>query len=203
MCIIVRNAYFTPYACFLVVKCQSLWEVLQQQSDKFGVQLHTGKIGQVSAGTAYAPRPLIGAGREQGIKDIGDCNQFRVGMDLISAQAQVTAAIQALMVLERHDGSSAHSFVGMDQDTGADFGMHTHKRSFLLCQRTGLAEDGNWDGRLTDIMDKGGLGNRPHLGVWKVGQFGQQFGKCCRSAAVSLLLGRQRCGKIHITALLT
>lgn len=95
---------------------QSLWEVVQQKSDEFGVQFHAGEAGEVIAGTPNAPRPLIGAGRKQGVKDIGDRDQLRMGMDFIPAQAQVAAAVQALMVLERHGGGGAHGAVGMDQD---------------------------------------------------------------------------------------
>ena len=83
---------------------QGLREVVQQKSDEFGVQFHAGEAGEVIAGTPNAPRPLIGAGRKQGVKDIGDRDQLRMGMDLIPAQAQVAAAVQALMVLERHGG---------------------------------------------------------------------------------------------------
>ena len=51
---------------------QGLREVVQQKSDEFGVQFHAGEAGEVIAGTPNAPRPLIGAGRKQGVKDIGD-----------------------------------------------------------------------------------------------------------------------------------
>ena len=73
--------------------------MLQQQSYKFGVQFHAGEAGEVIAGTPNAPRPLIGTGRKQGVKYIGYRNQFRMRMDFITTQAQVTAAVQALMVL--------------------------------------------------------------------------------------------------------
>ena len=53
----------------------------------------------MTTGAPDAPRPLIGAGRKQGVKDIGYRNQFRMRMDFITAQAQVAAAVQALMVL--------------------------------------------------------------------------------------------------------
>ena len=144
---------------------QGLREVVQQKSDEFGVQFHAGEAGEVIAGTPNAPRPLIGAGRKQGVKDIGDRDQLRMGMDLIPAQAQVAAAVQALMVLERHGGGGAHGAVGMDQDMGADGSVHAHDCMLLLSQRPGLAEDGGRDGRLADVVDKGGLGNCPHLGV--------------------------------------
>ena len=55
---------------------QGLREVVQQKSDEFGVQFHAGEAGEVIAGTPNAPRPLIGAGRKQGVKDIGYRNQF-------------------------------------------------------------------------------------------------------------------------------
>ena len=78
---------------------QSLREVVQQKSDEFGVQFHAGEAGEVIAGTPNAPRPLIGAGRKQGVKDIGYRNQFRMGVDLTFTQAQITAAVKTLMVL--------------------------------------------------------------------------------------------------------
>ena len=119
----------------------------------------------MTTGAPDAPRPLIGTGRKQGVKDIGYRNQFRMRMDFIPAQAQVAAAVQALMVLERHGGGGAHGAVGMDQDMGADGSVHAHDRMLLFSQRPGLAEDGGRDGRLADVVDKGGLGNCPHLGV--------------------------------------
>ena len=36
----------------------------------------------MTTGAPDAPRPLIGTGREQGVKDIGYRNQFRMGVDL-------------------------------------------------------------------------------------------------------------------------
>ena len=139
--------------------------MVQQKSDEFGVQFHAGEAGEVIAGTPNAPRPLIGAGRKQGVKDIGDRDQLRMGMDFIPAQAQVAAAVQALMVLERHGGGGAHGAVGMDQDMGADGSVHAYDCMLLLSQRPGLAKDGGRDGRLADVVDKCGLSNRPHLGV--------------------------------------
>lgn len=56
----------------------------------------------MTTGALDAPRPLIGTGREQGVKDIGYRNQFRMGVDLTFTQAQITAAVKTLMVLERH-----------------------------------------------------------------------------------------------------
>ena len=53
----------------------------------------------MTAGAPDAPRPLIGTGREQGGKDIGYRNQFRMGVDLTFTQAQITAAVKTLMVL--------------------------------------------------------------------------------------------------------
>ena len=129
----------------------------------------------MTTGATDAPRPLIGAGREQGVKDIGYRNQFRMRMDFITAQAQVAAAVQALMVLERHGGSGSHDAVGMDQDMGADGSVHLHDCALLSGQRAWLAKDGGRDGCLADVVDKGGLSDRPHLGVRKTGQFGQQF----------------------------
>ena len=73
--------------------------MLQQQSYKFGVQFHAGETGEMTTGAPDAPRTLIGTGREQGVKDIGYRNQFRMGVDLTFTQAQITAAVQALMVL--------------------------------------------------------------------------------------------------------
>lgn len=35
---------------------------------------------------------------------------------------------------------------------------HTHDRMLLFSQRSGLAKDGGRDGRLADVVDKGGLG---------------------------------------------
>ena len=56
----------------------------------------------MTTGATDAPRPLIGTGREQGVKDIGYCNQFRMGVDLTFTQAQITAAVKTRMVRERH-----------------------------------------------------------------------------------------------------
>ena len=53
----------------------------------------------MTTGAPDAPRPLIGTGREQGVKDIGYRNQFRMGGDLTFTQAQITAAVKTLMVL--------------------------------------------------------------------------------------------------------
>ena len=53
----------------------------------------------MTTGAPDAPRPLIGAGRKQGVKDIGYRNQFRMGVDLTFTQAQVAAAVKTLMVL--------------------------------------------------------------------------------------------------------
>ena len=73
--------------------------MLQQQSYKFGVQFHAGEAGEVTTGSPDPPPPLIGAGRKQGVKDIGYRNQFRMGVDLTFTQAQITAAVKTLMVL--------------------------------------------------------------------------------------------------------
>lgn len=63
----------------------------------------------------------------------------------------------------------------MDQDMSADSSVHLHDRTLLFGQRAWLAKDGGRDGCLADVVDKGGLSDRPHLGVRKTGQFGQQF----------------------------
>ena len=63
----------------------------------------------------------------------------------------------------------------MDQDMGADSSVHLHDRTLLFGQRAWLAKDGGRDGCLADVVDKGGLSDRPNLGVRKTGQFGQQF----------------------------
>ena len=53
----------------------------------------------MTTGAPDAPRPLIGTGRKQGVKDIGYRNQFRMRMDFTFTQAQITAAVKTLMVL--------------------------------------------------------------------------------------------------------
>ena len=50
---------------------------------------------------------------------------------------------------------------------GADGSVHLHDCALLSGQRAWLAKDGGRDGCLADVVDKGGLSDRPHLGVRK------------------------------------
>ena len=74
MCIISGNAHFALYARYILIECQGLWEIVQQQTNKFCIQFYAGKAGEISTCTLDTPWTLIGARRKQCIENVSYCN---------------------------------------------------------------------------------------------------------------------------------
>ena len=91
-----------------------------------------------------------------------------MGVNLTAPQAQVAASVQPLMVLQSHNGGSAHGAVGLGKGLGADGGVGLDNCPLVRRQRPGLIQDRGRNRCLADVMDKRELGNRPDLVFWAI-----------------------------------